>query len=168
MKFEIKHYYSGEVLFSLETATLKLCAEAAVKSGAILNGAILNGASLVGASLVGASLDGARLDGAILNGARLDGASLVGASLVGASLVGGERLTGARPILQIGPIGSRSDYLIAYNTHKGIRLRTGCFFGSVDQFRVKIEQTHNKTQHAADYEAALEFIGKIFKTPKTK
>ena len=163
MKFEIKHYYSGEVLFSLETATLKLCAEAAVKSGAILNGAILNGASLVGASLVGASLDGARLDGARLVGARLDGARLVGASLDG-----GERLTGARPILQIGPIGSRSDYLIAYNTHKGIRLRTGCFFGSVDQFRVKIEQTHNKTQHAADYEAALEFIGKIFKTPKTK
>ena len=93
MKFEIKHRCTGAVLFSAETATLKLCVEAAVKSGASLDGASLYGARLVGAildraSLVGASLDGASLDCARLVGAILDRASLYRASLVGASLVG--------------------------------------------------------------------------------
>ena len=35
MKFEIKHRFSGEVLFSLETDSPKLCVEAAVKAGRI-------------------------------------------------------------------------------------------------------------------------------------
>ena len=36
MKFEIKHRFSGAVLFSLECGSLKLCLEAAVKSRANL------------------------------------------------------------------------------------------------------------------------------------
>ena len=36
MKFEIKHRPTGSVLFSLETESMKLCIEAAVKSGANL------------------------------------------------------------------------------------------------------------------------------------
>jgi len=86
MQFEIKSWLDNSVLFSLETESLKLCVEAAIKSGARLDRASLDGASLVGASLDGASLDGARLDGARLDRASLDRASLVGASLVGASL----------------------------------------------------------------------------------
>ena len=62
MKFEIKSWVDGTILFSGKFGSLKLCIEAAVKSHA---------------SLVGASLDGARLDGASLDGARLVGAGLV-------------------------------------------------------------------------------------------
>jgi uncharacterized protein YjbI with pentapeptide repeats len=51
MKFEIKHRFSGSVLFSLETESLKLCVEAAVTSGANLSGAYLTGADLRGANL---------------------------------------------------------------------------------------------------------------------
>ena len=45
MKFEIKSRFSGEILFSVETETLKLAVEAAYKSGAYLGGANLGGAN---------------------------------------------------------------------------------------------------------------------------
>ena len=57
---------TGGVLFSLETETLKLCVEAAVKSRANLYGANLSGADLSGANLSGANLYGANLYGANL------------------------------------------------------------------------------------------------------
>jgi len=69
MLFEIKHRFTGAVLFSLETESLKLCVEAAVKSGADLRGAYLGGAYLFGAYLFGADLGGADLRGAYLGGA---------------------------------------------------------------------------------------------------
>ena len=52
MKFEIKHRFSGALLFSLECESLKLCLEAAVKEKANLCGANLRGADLLGADLV--------------------------------------------------------------------------------------------------------------------
>ena len=64
MNFEIKHWVSGKVLFSLETENMKLCLEAAVKSGADLRGADLRGADLSGADLRDANLSGAHLRGA--------------------------------------------------------------------------------------------------------
>ena len=45
-KFEIKHRMSGNVLFALETKSLKLCLEAGVKSKANLREADLWGANL--------------------------------------------------------------------------------------------------------------------------
>ncbi len=85
---EIKHHFSGAVLFSLETKSLKLCLEAAVKRGAHLRGAHLRGADLRGAHLRGAHLRGAHLEGAYLRGAHLRGADLEGADLRGADLRG--------------------------------------------------------------------------------
>jgi hypothetical protein len=125
--------------------------------GASLDGASLYRASLVGASLVGASLYraslvGASLVGASLYRASLDGASLDGASLDGASLVGAEKLL-ANGVRMIGPIGSRSSYCTAYATDKGLRFRTGCFFGNPDALRNKVVATHGVTDHALDYEA---------------
>jgi uncharacterized protein YjbI with pentapeptide repeats len=64
MKFEIKNRWNGSIIFSLETESLKLCVEAAVKSGAYLDCAYLDGANLDGANLDGAYLDSAYLDGA--------------------------------------------------------------------------------------------------------
>src|SRR6185503_11907011 len=76
MKIEIKSRWSGWVLFSLKTSTLKLAVEAAVKQGANLEGAYLEGAYLKGANLEGANLKGADLKGANLEGANLKGANL--------------------------------------------------------------------------------------------
>ena len=46
MQFEIKHRITGSVMFSLETQSLKLCVEAAVKSRADPRGADLRGAKI--------------------------------------------------------------------------------------------------------------------------
>ena len=64
MKIEIKHRFSGAVLFAIETDSMRLAVEAAVKSGAYLGGANLGGADLGGANLGGANLGGADLRGA--------------------------------------------------------------------------------------------------------
>jgi hypothetical protein len=61
---EIKSWMTGGVLFSLETETLKLCIEAAVKSGAYLCDANLRDANLRDANLCGANLCDANLCGA--------------------------------------------------------------------------------------------------------
>ena len=144
MKFEIKSRFSGAVLFSLETESLKLTLEAAVKSGAYLRGADLRGAYLGGADLYGANLRGADLYGANLGGANL----------------GDKKLIGGRPFLQMGPIGSRSDYLLAFLTDKGIYIRTGCFEGTLEQFQTAVRETHGAIgTHAEEYTAALVLIG---------
>ena len=150
MKIEIKSRFSGSVLFShdREENTIKITLEAAVVARA----------NLVGANLVGANLDGAYLDGAYLDGAYLGGANLVGAYLGGANLVGGEILKGERPILQIGPIGSRCAYFVAFLTNKGLRLRAGCFFGTREEFEEQLSETHEDNDHSKEYKAALAMI----------
>ena len=162
---EIKSRWNEGVLFSAEVDAsigenlrVRAAVEIAVKSGANLAGADLTGADLTRASLDGASLDGASLDGAHLAGAYLSGAYLSGAYLSGADLEGGEKLIGERPLLQIGPIGSAARYFVAYNTDKGLRLRTGCFFGSREQFEARLSTTHGDNLHAQEYRAALALI----------
>ena len=135
--------------------------------GADLAGAYLAGANLAGASLAGASLAWADLAGAYLAGAYLAGASLAGANLPGAPLAGanlavaslaGAVLAGERPIFQIGPIGSRCEYFTAYLTTEGVKLRAGCFFGTVDEFTAKLSDEHGDNIHAKEYRAALDLI----------
>jgi hypothetical protein len=132
--------------------------------GANLGGANLRGANLRGANLRGAYLGRANLRGANLRGANLDGADLRGAYLGGAYLRGAyldvKRLIGDRPIFTIGPIGSRSDFLVAYITNQGVYLRAGCFFGSVAQFTEKCAAEHGNGRHAQEYAAALSLIEK--------
>ena len=70
MKFEIKSRWNSSVLFSLETGSIKLCVEAAVKSRANLSGADLFAANLTRANLTSANLIAANLTGANLSGAK--------------------------------------------------------------------------------------------------
>jgi uncharacterized protein YjbI with pentapeptide repeats len=137
MLFEIKRWITGSVLFTLECGSLKLCVEAAVEAGANLDGANLRGANLDGANLRGANLDGANL-----RGANLDGAKLIG----------------KRPILQIGPLGSRCDYLVSYITDAGIKVQAGCFFGSLAEFAQKVKDTHGENEYGREYAAAIVMI----------
>jgi hypothetical protein len=62
MKVEIKHRFSGAILFAVEAGSLCVAVELAVAARANLDGANLDGASLVRASLDGASLDGAKIN----------------------------------------------------------------------------------------------------------
>ena len=117
MKFEIKSRWTGSVLFSLETSSMKLCVEAAVKSGANLSGATLSFANLSGANLSFANLYGADLG-----------------EEAGKLKAGG--------FFTAGPLGSGQSYLLAFHTDKGVFIRTGCFFDSLEAFRAATLKTH--------------------------
>ena len=167
MKFEIKHRFTKSVLFSLETDSFKLCVEAAVKSGANLSGANLycadlSGADLSGADLSGADLSRADLSGADLSGADLSGANLYGACLYCANLYGAhnEKITmvGERPFLQLGPLGSRCAYLLAFLTDAGVYVRAGCFWNTLKAFKAAVKKTHGTTIHGKEYGAAIKLI----------
>ena len=119
-KFEIKHRYSGAVLFEMETDSLKLCVEAAVKSGADLYRANLSRADLIGANLNGADLIGANLNGANLSGADLSWADLSRADLIGANLsranLNGANLNGAKSLVKIMGVEPGNTYWKRFET----------------------------------------------------
>ena len=71
--FEIKHRLTVAVLFKLETESLKMCVETAVKRSADLRDADLRDEDLRDADLGGADLSGAVLGGAVLGDADLRG-----------------------------------------------------------------------------------------------
>ena len=77
----------------------------------------------------------------------MDGAYLAGA-----------KLRGERPMLQIGGLGSRNAYLVAYLTDAGIQIKAGCFFGSLDEFAEAVKKEHDNNNHGREYAAAIEMI----------
>ena len=185
MKIEIKSRFSLEVLFSHEcednSVAITLVAAINAKAnlhGANLYGADLRSANLHGADLYGADLRSANLHGADLRSANLRSANLHSADLYGADLYGADlrsadlyganlrsadlgdagKLTGDRPYFAVGPIGSRQDVLAAFLTEKGVFLRAGCFFGTVEAFRDKLQGEHGDNVHAIEYRAALVLI----------
>ena len=72
MQFEIKNRFSGEVIFTAKTESLKLAVELAVEAKSNLYRANLSGADLSGADLYRADLSGAGLYGANLYGAKIN------------------------------------------------------------------------------------------------
>lgn len=130
--FEIKSRWDGRVLYSAEGETLRDVVVQAVREGA----------SLDGASLVGASLRNASLDGASLVSADSDKLTLIG----------------HRPVLMLGPLGSRCDYLTAYTTDAGVYVRAGCFFGVLADFRAAVAKTHGGSNYGREYVAAIAMI----------
>ena len=171
MKFEIQSRFSGSILFAMETDSIKLCIEAAVKSRANLSGADLRSADLRSADLGGANLSGADLGGADLRSAYLSSAYLCGAYLssayLGGAYLGGAKLrhgdtelllVGERPVLQLGPMGSRADYLLAFFTDHGVYVRAGCFWDTLAKFAIAVKAEHGTNTHAVEYKAAISFI----------
>ena len=117
----IKHRFSGSTLCEFDVATIRECAE---KGRANLGGADLGEADLGGADLYGANLRGANLGGANL----------------------GEKIgkVKAEGYFTVGPLGSRKDMLIAWRTDKGIFIKAGCFFDSMELFRAAVIKTHGE------------------------
>ena len=128
-------------------------------SRAYLSGANLSGANLSRAYLSGAYLRGANLSGAYLSDANLSDANLIRADLSGANLKNKEKLVGKRPIFQIGPIGSRCAYFVAYVTDKGLRFDAGCQHQITREvFEERLTELHSENDHAKEYRAALALI----------
>ena len=93
-------------------------------------------ANLRYANLSSANLSGADLRGADLRGANLSGADLRDADLSGANL--------PAIILQVGPIGSRKDYVV-YNVSDD-NIRCGCWNhykgGTLAEFEARVEEVY--------------------------
>ena len=102
------------------------------------------------ACLVAKVQEGANLRGANLRGANLRGADLYGADDVRRVLVG------PRPFLQMGPTGSRGDWISLWITNEGPRLQTGCFDGTIDEFLAMVQKTHGDNVYAKEYRAFVE------------
>ena len=99
------------------------------------------------------------LELAIKSGADLSGTYLSSADLRGAYLKNKEKLVGKRPILQIGPIGSRCAYFVAYITDQGLRFDAGCQRQITREvFEDRLTQMHGENEHAKEYRAALALI----------
>ena len=84
--FEIKNRFTGEVLFSAECESLKICVEAAVKGNTNLYTTNLYNADLSNADLSNANLRNAYLYNADLSNANLRNADLSNADLSNADL----------------------------------------------------------------------------------
>ena len=161
MNIQIKSRLSAEVLFEhdCENNSIRLTLGLAIKSGADLSGTYLSSADLRGADLSGADLRGADLSRADLRGAYLSRADLSSADLRGAYLKNKEKLVGKRPILQIGPIGSRCAYFVAYITDQGLRFDAGCQRQITREvFEDRLTELHGENKHAKEYRAALALI----------
>lgn len=139
---EIKSRRNGEVLYSGEHESLIEAVEAAELNGARLNGADLRDADLRGARLVGAKV-----------GAREAEATLVG----------------SRPIVKIGPIGSRNDWLLVFWCgDAGVRISTGCQQQITEAyFLERLADAHGEGEqaniHAQHYLEALAFAKRLLK-----
>ena len=121
-----------------------------------LGGADLRGAYLGGAYLGGAYLRGADLGGAYLRGADLRGADLAGADLAGADLAGA--YLGYALVLQLGPLGSRRDYLVVVASKTTHECRAGCWRGTVDALETRVAEVHGDNSYGQEYRAAIAHV----------
>ena len=104
------------------------------------------------------TLYGANLCDANLCDADLCDANLCDANLCDALIADGVRLTGARPCVQIGPIGSRDGTLIGFRTDRGPYVSAGCWIGTIEDFRARVAEVHCDTRHRRDYDAACNLL----------
>lgn len=144
---EIKNRWNEAVLYSGKHADAKEAVEAAVKARAYLTDADLADADLTGADLTGANLAGAKV------GAGDDEAVLVG----------------SRPIVKIGLIGSRNDWLLVFWCgDAGVRISTGCQRQITEAyFLERLAEAHGEGEraniHAKHYIEALAFAKRLLK-----
>ena len=167
---KITSRFDGITLYGCEADSLLEALQKAVKAGANLDGANLTGADLTGAYLDGADLTGANLTRANLTRADLYGADLTRANLTGADLTRADltraNLTRANldgkealNIIQLAGIGSERHSTVAIILEDEIAIQCGCFTGSLDDFRLDIEKTHESNErYLTEYRAAIRWI----------
>lgn len=111
------------------------------------------------ANLRYADLSGIDLSGTDLRAADLSGANLIGADLSGAKLnwTKTQHLKGKR-VIAVQVDTSRPNNTISYWADLGI-WTTGCFQGSLDELKEKIEETHKENDFLRErYYRVIDFI----------
>ena len=101
-----------------------------------------------------ANLGGADLGDANLSGADLGGADLRGANLRGADL-------GDVRVWQIGPAGSRRDYLVIKQGPGLDEVHAGCFYGTLTEFEEAVRKQHGDNAYGREYMAVITMVRSI-------
>ena len=74
-----------------------------------------------------------------------------------AEIYGNARVSGRNHYLTVGPIGSRDDTITFFRTKAlTIAVKIGCFTGTIDEFILKVKETHTENDHAKAYILAAE------------
>jgi len=179
--YDIKNRYTGSVIYSAKIECPSdapdgvkkgLAIREAVNAGVILSradlcgadlsradlcGADLSRADLCGADLSRADLCGANLSGADLSRANLSGADLCGTDLFGADLSGTDLL-----VFQGFGSGARTLFAHKRKSDRVVEIRTGCFFGTMDEFLKAVEEKHGDNHYGKAYRALCDLINLQF------
>jgi len=179
MKYEIKSWSAGKLLFTLEGENWKLAFTAAVTAGQKFDEADLSEKDFSdievdckNSSFYNCRFDNSRFDNSSFYNCRFYNSSFYNCRFYNSRFYNsrfdnsrfddccfaGKRITGPRPLFFIGPLGSSQRQLMAVSTEQGIHLVTGCFNGSIDEFRAALKEKHGKNKHGKDYEAAIQMI----------
>ena len=74
-----------------------------------------------------------------------------------ARVYGNAEVLQASHLLVIGPVGSRNDFTIFFRDKDNeIAVKCGCFYGKIDRFLEKVQETHGDNRYALVYRAAAE------------
>ena len=137
-----------------------------------LNGSNLSYSNLIYSDLSYSNLNGSNLSYSNLNGSDLrnsdlNGSDLSYSNLREAKLKDGSKITDAkRPVFSLGPIGSEQRMMMAFATDSGIKIQTGCFFGTVEEFKAQLTKKHSGNIHEKEYLASLAMIETHFEIRK--
>ncbi len=95
-------------------------------------------------------------DSAVVRGSAVVGDSAVvrGSAVVRDSAV----VRTTEDYITIGPIGSRNGTTTVSRTADGVKIRCGCFYGSISEFEAKVKETHGDNQYAKEYLALAELL----------
>jgi len=63
----------------------------------------------------------------------------------------------------IGPIGSRAAYTTFFKDADKIMVSCGCFKGTIQEFEVKVKETHQNNKFAQQYLDSIEYVKKMLK-----
>ncbi len=90
----------------------------------------------------------------ILGNARVSGNAHIHGST---NIYSNALITSDEDYLVIGPIGSRNGFTTFYRAQDScIRVGCGCFRGTIDEFRIKVANTHGSNRYAAEYQVAAD------------
>jgi hypothetical protein len=158
--------------------------EGAYMEGANMEHAYMEGANMAGAYMAYAFMEGAYMAYAYMLGANMSHAYMVHANMARSNMAHANmayanmahanmalaniegafmeeeygKLITKRPILQINNIGRDNSCLSAIFCEKGIVIRRGCFYGSLDEFEKQVGEVHGDSIHGKEYKAAIAFI----------
>ena len=159
MKFEIKNWITGKVMFTLEGPDWKVAFKVAVEAGQKFDAADLSDKDF---SSIEVNCKDSRFDNSSFYNSSFDNSRFYNSSFDNSSFAD-KKITGLRPFFFVGPLGADQRHLMAVSTEKGIHLATGCFSGSIDDFRAALKKKHGTNEHGKEYGAALELIELHFK-----